>query len=285
MEGDTVTRIMLCSFFLEFSPVCMWVQDASELLMAARLAPASFAAWCWGKQIVPITCRFGQNLDTGTLPGQKALFSQLCGAAAAGDEAMFVARVVAFHKARVLTRPHAVVVAAILALQPVEINRMVALSGFLRGRASFGDLSVKNLVEALLAHGIWGDPSPAELDALPYGSGASDFLKWAEVDKAELLEFMKVKWTQLQHCGSIRVYNGTKFVRAVEFSELGVPVLAVTNVLLQYWACAQGRILGVAEAFFRKVQHAVPPPHMRTNKQVKQLVADAFEGAAVPGGS
>ena len=61
------------------------------------------------------------------------------------------------------------------------------------------------------------------------------------------------------------------------FGELGLPEESITNVLVQYWSCAQGRIVGVAEAIFRGIGSPIPR-HLLRNDQVMDIEAAAFRG-------
>ena len=73
----------------------------------------------------------------------------------------------------------------------------------------------------------------------------------------------------------------SKFVREVPFEELGIDVADMNTVMLQYWGCAQGRILGVAEAVLRMAPEPIPL-HLKLNKNIRAQVDKAFAQAHVP---
>jgi hypothetical protein len=275
LEGDLAKRVQSVSFYLEFSSITRWIKSKEELTMCSAMSPTDFGHYCYRNHIVPITPRFGQSLGKQD-SGQKAIYAQCLRLASEKNETDFVATVAAFHELRVLDQFAAGVVAQIVGHPPsTKLNRMQSLVGFLGGLESYGALSIKNLIEAMRAHALWSDITEDEFKHYPYGNDARDFLKWGSVDRGELLKFLRKKWICLAD-KDIEILDGTtKVVQKVTLQDLAMPIEKIDDMLIQYWSCAQARILSVAEAYRRRVASPIPW-HLRRNICIKDQVAKAF---------
>ena len=264
----------------------MWVTKPAELRKLAAMTPPKFGAYCYENGIVPITCRFGQFL--GDSPGQKALHAQLIRCAENSDRDGFLKIITDYYKLRVFSRPEAAVVAQILSLpRTTGVNRMTALTGFLAGKPSFGALSKKNFVEALLAQKVWSDAREEELVQLPDGPGADAFFEHAKIHRAEVVTYLQKIWRNLEEqdrCIEVFERSGTsatfKHKRWVKFSDLQIPEDAIGPVLAQYWSCAQGRVQSLAEAHYNNSDYL--PYNLQSNASVRSTIAEAFKRKSSP---
>ena len=148
-------------------------------------------------------------------------------------------------------------------------NLRVALEGFGSG---WGRLAIKNFIEALAANGLLEDDGTVAWESLPDGPGANKFWTGSKITRADMTAYVFKFWSDLKKDGNLKV-NGKK----VSFGRLLLQPEMVNERLMQYWACAQGRILSVFELFRRGGDPGMIPYHLKSNKVIRSMMVDCWE--------
>ena len=267
---SSAEKVHAVSFLLAFSFMTQFRQITNKIIAEfVELEPEAFAARCWELRVVPITNRFGQGR-------QKAWHKQLLDHAAAGNATLFKSKIVDLYKKLVLSVEVCAAIAAMLAIPADEnVSRVSGICGFLNHvtPAGRGDLTQKNLIEAFVAQGqvrLTDD----EMKSLPNGSGASKFWSQSGLERSACTEEFRRLITKLKR---VVFTDGAGKSHSVTPADLGLLPGNVDEMLLQYWSCAQGRILKIVEGFLRQAHRPVPYS-LWPNKQVLEKIRDVFAG-------
>ena len=184
-HANPAKQVRYLSFFFEFSYLIHFESEPKMLKKYAAMDAASFANHCWKQQMLPVSPRFGQG------NGQKSWYMQLLDYIKHGDKDSFTAKVVEIHNDRVMTCAESAVIAAICAL-PAE-GRMPRAESFKRQTslaAGLGKFYRKNMTEALIAHGIWQEPTPKEYAELADGPGAEAYWTGTGITRQQMLQYL-----------------------------------------------------------------------------------------------
>ena len=265
--NSLAAKIHMISMLLTFSFVTQFsVVKRNVLESLVHLKPTAFAKKCWDLRIVPVTCRYGQGR-------RKSWHKQLLDFARVGNARGFQQLIAKLHTTLVLSLPLCATIAAMLTIPVTEgVNRVAAMISFMNHvSAARGDLLQKNLFEAFVAQKLF-DPTGEEKASLPNGPGSSKFWQAAGVTRADATQDLVNISRKLQ---SISVVDGEGTKHTLASETLGFTPQRVDEILLQYWACAEGRILKVVEGFLRQARHPVPYS-LLPNADIVAAVADAF---------
>lgn len=270
---DMPDKVWSAVFFLEFAFLGRWL-GAGDLWRARMMTKTQFAKYCWENAMVPITPRHGQGTN-------KSLHAHLKECAVSGKKDEFCTLLEGFHAARMLTMQETRAIAAIVVRSPKdETNRISDINGVLAKKTGYGDFAAKNLVEVLNVHGLLQHVTPAEWKALKNGPGASRFLNECGIPRADMLKFVKSAFCKFAQDDNLSVTLPDGRTKKVRYAALNLPLSAFTERLMQYWSCAQGRILTVHQCLFRG--HSRPVMyHLLPNSKIKQQIAEAFASGNV----
>ena len=265
---DMPGRVSSAVFFMEFAFLGRWL-DARDFWRARKMSKKKFANYCWENGMVPITPRHGQGTN-------KSLHAQLKQCATVNNKKEFCRLLENFHGARMLTKQEARTIAAIVARPATdETNRISDVNAVLEKKPGYGDFTAKNLVEVLSVHKLLQHVTAAEWKSLKNGPGASRFLSECGISRADMLEYVLSVFSKFEQDDNLSVILPGGRTKHVPYAALKLPLSAFTERLVQYWSCAQGRILTAHQCMFRG--HSKPVPyHLLPNAQIKKQIAEAF---------
>ena len=258
----TAGKIVLCSFLLEFSALGLYKLSQKALLKLCIMNAMDFATSCWDAQLIPITCRYGQ---------QRTWHAQLCGFARDKAKGPFIDLVSRVHRERVVTYPEATVLHHMLLMEK-GYSRMQRVVSLLSSKSGYGAASVYNLVGVLIQHKMLCDVVPEELNFLPSGVAVSRFWKDTGICRVAMLEAMRGL------CARIRdvEISGQK----MSLRELGLEVTHFDERMLQFWSGAYGRTLVVEKGVFGAVAHPVRY-YMRPNSILLSTMNSYWNGEGI----
>eukprot|EP00973_Karenia_brevis_P096360 12431513-Karenia_brevis.AAC.2 len=128
-----------------------------------------------------------------------------------------------------------------------------------------------------VTHGLWPNPTLEEYACLKDGPGADQYWTETGIKRADMVDFL---------VGIIR-YMGptskkielesldTKLRRKFSLSDLGLHEDSITQATAQFWSCAQGRILMVANNVARAKASPVPD-YLLPNSAIKEKIKNLF---------
>ena len=89
-----------------------------------------------------------------------------------------------------------------------------------------------------------------------------------------MLEYVISVFCKFEQDDNLSVILPGGRTKKVPYAVLKLPLSAFTERLVQFWSCAQGRILTAHQCMFRG--HSKPVPyHLLPNAQIKQQIAEA----------
>ena len=227
----------LLNFSMEFQFLVRMETRPAHLLHYCKLArsePMEFARAMRSSHLMPVSPRFGQG------DNQKSWYCNLLFYAQSKDWASWDALVVRICQERLFSDGELKVLVSILALAPSHIMDRMSLYRAAMGSAAFRR---KNYLEAFLVHGLWSDASDLELARIDNGPGAGEFFKLTGISRSEMVSAMAEYCDALVKVEVYEKASGRCYVYTPQ--ALGLCRSAITEAVVQYWSCAQGRILGV----------------------------------------
>ena len=237
-KGENVEqKIRLLNFCMEFQFLVRMETRPAHLLHYCKLArsePMEFARAMRSSHLMPVSPRFGQG------DNQKSWYCNLLFYAQSRDWASWDALVVRICQERLFSDDELKVLVPILALAPSHIMDRMSLYRAVMGSGAFRR---KNYLEAFLVHGLWSDASELELVRIDNGPGAGEFFKLTGISRSEMVSAMAEYCDALVKVEVYEKASGRCYVYTPQ--ALGLCRSAITEAVVQYWSCAQGRILGV----------------------------------------
>lgn len=251
-RSDFANQIRVSSFFQEFSFFLHFESRSSQINKVVVMNATDFGIYCWQCQIVPVSPRFGQGQG-------KTWHALLRKYSAHGEKDKFVTLIASIHQWRVLSVPEARVVASVLGL-PAPWNRVQELINFFRHKPcekknfKGGRFYRKNHIESLMANRLFDDARIEELALLEDGPFAKQFLTLTGLSRLELVEKSQSLMKKVCPCHvQVVLQDGKMQVRALK-----IKANDIHDRLVQFWACAHLRIVGIAHAVSRRAANPVP---------------------------
>ena len=186
-HNNKAQQVRLLNFFFEFSYLAQFETRPAVLKQYAKLDGPALGAVCWAKGIIPISPRFGQG------DGAKSWHRQLCKFVEEGKhgKTKFIAKVAEIHERRVFSDAEANLLASICDLPSAgRLSRMPEFNHFFKAMPKFGDFAAKNYSEALLAHGLWPNPTQEEFKLLKDGPGADRYWNQTNIRRADMVKYL-----------------------------------------------------------------------------------------------
>ncbi len=259
-------QVWFTSFYLEFAFLGRWL-GTEELREVSTFSASNFAAFCWNRRILPVTPRHGQGV-------QKAIHSKLKLLAADHNQKGFTDLLHQYWRDRLLTADETREIALCL---NCDGNRISAIHRVLNNKHGFGCFSAKNLIEALAAHGLLRNVRAEEWGALKNGPSAQRYFTAVGVSRTDVLAYVQSVFAKMSAQDNIRVQIQGQDRMHIPYTSLNLPMCCFTERLVQYWACAQGRILTIHQNISRRMANPIPY-HLLPNSEVKSVISRAFGG-------
>ena len=252
-EKDGAERVRLLSFFFEFAFLVHFVHDADKLLELANLSPEQFANHCYAEGYNPVSPRFGQG------KGGKSWHPNLTAYLEGLEETKYIALIVDIYHTKVLTKAEALVVFSICQL-PAQgrMSRNKMFRSIFHNTTGYGDFAAKNYLEALMAHDMYAGATQEDLSKLQDGPGATHYWDTTRISRKAMLKALGEHFADM-HIDKDGHTSKTICVREIatgdehlySLRDLGVTQDSVTEAVLQFWSCAQGRIFDIWNNFLR----------------------------------